>query len=224
MDDEGYFTFGFDRDDNSAHYLQIKFSGGKVIIKKLTLPKREYKIQRINNMKSKYVSPPDSELVRISREREIIKSGYSKLNTSSEANYKTGFTRPVAGGRITGVFGSQRILNGIAKDPHNGLDIAAPSGTPVYAMSDGIVQLARNEFYYTGNFILLDHGHGLTSRYLHLSKISVKEGTLVKKGDLIGLIGTTGRSTGPHLHWSVQWYNKRIDPQSLLMDSMNFSK
>jgi len=99
---------------------------------------------------------------------------------------------------------------------HNGLDIAAPRGTPVYAMTDGIVRFVADNFYYSGNFILIDHGQGLNSSYLHLSRTFVKEGEFVKKGEKVGEIGTTGRSTGPHLHWSVQWFGKRIDPAILL--------
>ena len=120
------------------------------------------------------------------------------------------------GGRVSSVFGSARILNGIPKNAHNGYDIAAPIGTSVYAMTDGIVRLAADNFYYPGNYILLDHGQGLNSQYLHLSKMIVKKGDRVKKGQKIGEIGTTGRSTGPHLHWGVQWYLRRIDPARLL--------
>ena len=107
-------------------------------------------------------------------------------------------------------------MNGVPENIHNGLDIAKKKGSPVYASSDGIVRIAGNNFYYNGTFVLIDHGQGLTTVYLHFSKLLVKTGDRVKKGEIIGEIGTTGRSTGPHLHWGVQWYNKRIDPESLL--------
>ena len=214
--DEGVFLFGFDRDDKGEHYLKVKLSDGKSIIKKIILSERKYKIQRINRIKKKYVTPPGTEMKRIAKERKILKKARNGIGKTVNAYFLSGFIRPVKGGRITSVYGSQRILNGVPKNPHNGLDIAAPKGTPVFATTDGIVRLTGNNFYYNGNFVLLDHGQGLSSIYLHLSKISVKEGEIVKKGQKIGEIGTTGRSTGPHLHWGVNWFGKRIDPASLL--------
>ena len=216
LDESGNFVFGFDRDEKGIQYLKVKFESGKSLIRRIVLPNREYNIQRINNMKSKYVTAPNTEEERIKREREIINIAKKKIGDEKKALYKDGFIRPVEGGVLTSVFGSQRILNGVPRNAHNGLDIAAPTGTPVYAMADGIVRLAADNFYYSGNFIILDHGQGLNSSYLHLSNKDVKEGDFVKKGQKIGEIGTTGRSTGPHLHWSVQWFGKRTDPALLL--------
>ncbi len=216
VDKEGNFVLGFDRDEKGTHYLKIKFESGKSLIKKIILSEREYKIQRINNMKSKYVTAPNTEEERIKKEREIIREAKKKIGEEKNALYRNGFIRPVEGGVLTSVFGSQRILNGVPRNAHNGLDIAAPTGTPVYAMADGIVILAADDFYYSGNFIILDHGQGLNSSYLHLSKKDVKAGDFVKQGQKIGEIGTTGRSTGPHLHWSVQWFGERTDPALLL--------
>jgi len=216
VDEKGYFVLGFDRDAKGPKYLKIKYESGKSFIKKINLPQREYRIQRINNMKQKYVTAPNTEEERIKKEREIIREARRKIGEEKSALYKDGFMRPVSGGVLTSVFGSQRILNGVPRNAHNGLDFAAPTGTPVYAMADGRVILAADDFYYSGNFIILDHGQGLNSSYLHLSKKDVKEGDFVKKGDKIGEIGTTGRSTGPHLHWSVQWFGERTDPALLL--------
>lgn len=216
IDEEGNFIFGFDRDAKGEYLLRVKYNDGSVKIKKLKLADRKYKIQRINNMKRKYVSPPKAELEQIKKERKIKNDVKSKIGEIQEAYYKTGFARPVKGGRISGIFGSQRILNGVPKNAHNGLDIAARRGTPVHAMADGVVKLAADEFYYSGNFLLIEHGQGLYSVYLHLSKKDVKDGDIVKKGQKIGEIGTTGRSTGPHLHWGVNWYKNRIDPACLL--------
>ena len=140
----------------------------------------------------------------------------SKIGELQTPLFRKGFIRPIKGGRISSVFGSQRILNGIPKNMHNGLDIAVPRGTPVLAMADAVVNLTTDNFYYAGNYIVLDHGQGLNSMYLHLSEILVEEGQRVNKGDVIGKVGTTGRSTGPHLHWGVQWYSKRIDPEHIL--------
>ncbi len=212
----GVFIFGFDRDAKGTHYLKLTYKNGEEIVKVLKLKKRRYKIQRINKIKKKYVRPPKSENTRIAEERKKIRKARRVIESTDSLFYLTGFKRPVKGGRLTSVFGSQRILNGIPKSPHNGLDIALPRGTPVYAMSDGIVRLAGYKYFYNGSFVLIDHGQGLNSIYLHLRKIFVKDGQFVKKGEKIGEIGTTGRSTGPHLHWGVQWYDKRIDPAGIL--------
>ncbi|GBD92130.1 murein DD-endopeptidase MepM [bacterium BMS3Abin04] len=213
---DGVFIFGFDRDAKGIHYLKLMYKNGKEIIKKLKLKKRKYKIQRINKIKKKYVKPPKSEITRITEERKKIKKARRIIEETDSLFYLSGFKRPVKGGRLTSIFGSQRILNGVPKNPHNGLDIASPRGTPVYAMADGIVRLVGHKFFYNGNFVLIDHGQGLNSIYLHFRKTFVKDGQFVKKGEEIGEIGTTGRSTGPHLHWGVQWYNKRIDPAGIL--------
>lgn len=214
--DNTTFLFGFDRDEAGEFILKIKFESGKVLLKKFELPGRKYRIQRINNMKKSLVTAPDTEQERIKREREISRTARKTIGDVKTAMFEPGIQRPVNGGYISSVFGSQRILNGVPKNAHNGLDIAAPRGTPVYAMTDGVVKLAADTFYYSGNNILIDHGLGLNSFYLHLSKMDVSAGDTVKKGQKIGEIGTTGRSTGPHLHWGVQWYGKRVDPAEIL--------
>lgn len=220
VDSDGFFIFGFDRDDTAKQVLKVIFADSKTEIKELLLLERIYDIQKINDLDQKYVTPPADVLEKIERETKIITEARKTINETDTAFYISGFMRPVEGGRISGVFGGQRILNGEAKSPHNGLDIALPLGTPVYAMADGIVRLKADEFYYNGNFILLDHGQGLSSVYVHLSKTFVITGQKVSKGQKIGEVGSTGRSTGPHLHWGVQWYKKRIDPISVL--DLNF--
>lgn len=222
VDDGKYFTFGFDKNESGEQLLKIKIKDSKVILNRILLPERKYIVQRINNMEKSLVTAPESQNVRLERESKISSEARRKIGEIGDALYKAGFIKPVESAVQTSVFGSQRVLNGVAKNAHNGLDYAAPRGTPVYAMTDGFVQLAADTFYYSGNYILLDHGQGLNSFYLHLSKKDVKEGDWVKKGDKIGEIGTTGRSTGPHLHWGVQWYSKRIDPACLLkMEEFN---
>lgn len=213
--DGDVFVFGFDRNDTGEYLLKVKFYDGKVVLKKFVLPEREFNVQRIK-MQQKFVTPPQEEDERIKRESNILREARKSIGEIKDPLFDVGFMRPVEGGWISGVFGSQRILNGIPKNVHNGMDIAAIAGTPVYAMTDGVVVLAADDFYYSGNFILLDHGQGLNSMYLHLSKKDVKAGDKVKKGDKIGEIGSTGRVTGDHLHWGVQWYNKRVDPADLL--------
>lgn len=212
--EEGKFVVGFDRDDTSSHLLIVK-TEGKTFLKEIVLPNRKYKIQRINKMAQKYVSPPKEVLNRIAEERKITNAAKQKIGELREPHFASGFQIPIKGGRISSVFGSQRILNGVAKNPHNGIDIAVPRGTPVKAMTDGKVLLSADNFYYAGNFIILDHGFGVNSMYLHLDENLVEEGQFVKKGEVIGKVGTTGRSTGPHLHWTVQWYDKRVDPNSV---------
>jgi murein DD-endopeptidase MepM/ murein hydrolase activator NlpD len=214
VDNNGTFVFGFDRDATGTHNLKVIYNDGKEEIKKIKLPKRKYQIQRLK-IASKYVTPPQEELERIELEREKMKEARSEVGKIDSALFISGFIKP-SEGRISSVFGSQRILNGVAGNPHNGIDIAASEGTPVYAASDGVVIIAEEDFYYNGNFVLLDHGQNLTSIYLHMSKLTVKTGDVVKKGQKIGEIGSTGRSTAPHLHWGVQWYKNRIDPMSLL--------
>lgn len=216
VDGSKIFVFGFDRNDSGKQLLKIKFADGKVSLIKIKLPEREYKVQKINNMKPELIKAPAELDERIKKEREISSEARSRIGVIDRALFKSGFQRPVVNGRVSGVFGSQRILNGKPGNIHNGLDIAAPTGTPVYAMAEGVVQLAADTFYYSGNNVLLDHGQGLNSFYLHLSKMDVQTGDTVKKGQKIGEIGTTGRSTGPHLHWGVQWYNRRVDPAELI--------
>ncbi|MBK7105224.1 MAG: M23 family metallopeptidase [Ignavibacteriae bacterium] len=214
FDKSGNFVMGFDRNDSIEHLLTIKLES-KTILKKFIPEKTKYNIQRINGMKQKYVEAPKEELPRIEKEREISKAAREKVGSVKDALYLSGFIKPISNARISSVFGSQRILNGTPKNMHNGIDFASPTGTPVKAMVDGVVHLSADNFYYSGNYILLDHGLGLNSFYLHLSKSFVSEGQLVKKGEVIGEVGTTGRSTGAHLHWGVQWFDERVDPNSI---------
>ena len=212
--EDGYFVIGFDRDDTSSYILVVEMEGSS-LVKTIDLKRNDYMVQKINRMKQKYVSPPKEVEDRIIKERKIVKEAKQKIGNLKKAMYKAGFEKPINKGRVTSIFGSQRILNGVPKNPHNGIDIAVPTGTPVKAMSDGEVILSADDFYYAGNFIILDHGQGLNSMYLHLNESLVKKGQFVKKGEIIGKVGTTGRSTGPHLHWTVQWYDKRVDPNSV---------
>ena len=158
------------------------------------------------------VTPPESVLARIKRENAKIHA--ARMNDSAEPFFEKGWVWP-AKGRISGVYGSQRILNGKARRPHFGVDVAAPVGVKVIAPSDGVVVLAENSLYYTGGTIILDHGHGLTSAFLHMSALAVKAGQRVQQGDLLGAVGATGRATGPHLDWRINWFDRRLDPALL---------
>jgi murein DD-endopeptidase MepM/ murein hydrolase activator NlpD len=178
----------------------------------LAIKSRVYDIQRIDGLPPRMVTPPESVLARIKRENAKIHA--ARMNDRAEPFFEKGWVWP-AKGRISGVYGSQRILNGKARRPHFGVDVAAPVGVKVIAPSDGVVVLAESSLYYTGGTIILDHGHGLTSAFLHMSALAVKAGQRVQQGDLLGAVGATGRATGPHLDWRINWFDRRLDPALL---------
>ena len=208
QDSNNRFVFGMGRDYPETAVLEIKYNNDirKINIK---IKKQVYKIQKIKGLPKKMVTPPESVYKRIIREnKEIAK--VRALN--SKINYIfQDFIWPVQG-IITGVFGSQRILNGKPRRPHYGIDIAASKGTNILAPTDSIVRMAEDNLYFTGGTIMLDHGHGVTSVYSHLSKLLVKKNQKIKKGHVIGHVGSTGRSTGPHLDWRINWFDQRLDP------------
>ena len=210
---DGNFVIGFGRDHKKNAYLHIK-SKGNWLKKPIKIKKRIYKIQAINGLEKKMVTPPKSFYDRIRRENKSIKNIRGRDTNVDYIFHK--FIWPTKG-IISGVFGSQRILNGKPKRPHYGVDIAAKTGTPVLAPIKSIVRMSEKNLYYTGGTIMLDHGHGVTSVYSHLSKINVTAGDKVEKGQVIGEVGSTGRSTGPHLDWRANWFYQRLDP-SLLID------
>ena len=203
---------GFGRDHPKEANLHI-FVNENWILKKLDIKQRKYKTQVINGLEKKMVTPPKSFWDRIKKENKVIKEVRS-LDSNVDFIFQK-FNWP-AQGIISGVFGSQRILNGKPKRPHYGIDIAAKKGTKVVAPTDSIVRMAEKNLYYTGGTIMLDHGHGVTSVYSHLSSIDVKVGEKVSKNQKIGEVGSTGRSTGPHLDWRVNWFDQRLDPLLLL--------
>jgi len=212
----GDFLIGFHRDEPTELSLKLVYPDGKVEIKKLQIEKRDYDIQRIDGLPPRKVTPNEQDLKRIRAETRLIKQA-RKLD-DDRSDYQTGFIWPTVG-RISGVYGSQRILNGQPRRPHFGIDIAAPTGTPVLAPADGLITLAHPDTYFNGGIIALDHGHGLSSWFSHLSKLLVKKGDKVKRGDKIAEVGSTGRSTGPHLDWRMNLFERRIDP-SLLVGPM----
>ena len=209
---KGFFVIGFGRDHPKIANLSIKINQNW-ISKTLNIKKRIYKTQMINGLEKKMVTPPKSFYDRIIRENKAIKN-IRNLDSDIDFIFEE-FNWP-AKGIISGVFGSQRILNGKPKRPHYGIDIAAKKGTSVLAPIESIVRMAEKDLYYTGGTIMLDHGHGVTSVYSHLSLINVNVGDKVKKGQKIGEIGSTGRSTGPHLDWRINWFLERLDPALLV--------
>lgn len=210
---EGRFVLGFGRDAASEVELNVTYPDGSKEARLLPVKAREYDIQRINGVAKKYVTPPEEVLERIKQENAEI--ARVRAIDHPEAFFDNGFVWPVVG-RISGVYGSQRIFNGEPRRPHFGVDIAAPKGTPIAAPADGIVTLAEPDLYYSGGTIILDHGHGLTSAFLHMESLSVEVGQKIKQGAEIGKLGSTGRSSGPHLDWRINWFEERIDPQLLV--------
>ena len=206
---EGRFVIGFGRDFAPTARLTLIHADGRQEVHELAIARRDYDVQRIDGLPEKMVTPPPEALARIRREAELIRAARER-DTDAEW-YRAGFVWPAVG-PITGVFGSQRILNGEPRRPHYGVDIAAPRGTPVKAPAAGRVGLAEADLYFTGGTVLLDHGHGLSSIFLHLDSIGVAAGETVARGDVIGTLGATGRVTGPHLDWRMNWFDQRLDP------------
>ena len=209
---EGFFVFGIDR-DRKFDILIKKTSNGKKekIVKKVF--KRKYKIQKIDGLPESKVTPPEEVYKRIKKENNAI--GEARAINSDLNYFKNKFIMPLDG-IITGVYGSQRILNGKPKWPHYGIDIAAKQGTHIKSSADGIVTMAEDDLYYTGGTVIMDHGHGISTIYSHLENVLVSVGDKINQGDIIGTVGSTGRSTGPHLDFRVNWFQTRLDPMSVL--------
>ena len=210
---DGVFLIGFGRDAPAQAKLVVTFTDGSREWRELKVGQRKYKIQRIDGLPPRKISPSEEDLARIHRESASIKEARTK--DDARTDFLKGFIWP-AKGRISGVYGSQRILNGEPRRPHYGLDIAAPVETPVVAPASGIVTLTHPDMFYSGGTLILDHGHGLSSTFIHLHRILVKEGQYVRQGDVIAEIGATGRVTGPHLDWRINLFKRRLDPQLIL--------
>ena len=212
VSENGYFVFGIDR-DRKFDLTITKINNGKKekIIKKIL--KRKYNIQRIDGLEESKVTPPESVYKRIKKENNKI--GEARAINSDLTFFKNQFIMPVEG-IISGVYGSQRILNGKPRWPHYGIDIAAKKGTMIKSSGSGVVTMAEDDLYYTGGTIIMDHGHGISTIYSHLETVLVSVGDKINKGDLIGTVGSTGRSTGPHLDFRVNWFQTRLDPMSIL--------
>ena len=206
---DGYFAFGIGKDRKLDVLITV---GNKKIVKKII--KRKYKIQRIDGLPKKKVTPPEEVYVRIKKENKLI--GDAREINSDLLFFKEKFIMPIDDAIITGVYGSQRILNGIPKWPHYGLDFAQKKGAPVKAMNNGIVTLAEKDLFYTGATLIFDHGHGISTLYMHMDKIFVNKGDHVNKGDIIATVGSSGRSTGPHLDVRLNWFGTRLDPATIL--------
>ncbi len=217
VSEDGVFLIGFGRNSPPKVSLTVTYADGSKQSRTLQVKQREYQIQRIDGLPSKMVTPSEKDLERIYGEIAQIKKTRSR--DDARTDFLTGFIWPTVG-RISGVYGSQRILNGEPRQPHFGVDVAVPTGTPVLAPADGIVSLAHSDMYYTGGTLVLDHGHGLSSSYFHLSRILVKQSQRVRQGDVIAEVGATGRVTGAHLHWSLNLFERPLDPQLLMKSKL----
>ncbi len=220
VSNEGDFIIGFGRDHPQNADLIIHTTNATKSVYKLKIKSREYDIQRIDGLPNNKVNPDKEALERIQKESTDIANARNK--DDDRQDYISGFIWPVKG-PITGVYGSQRILNGYAKQPHYGIDIATATGTPVLAPAAGKVTYANNDMYFSGGTLVVDHGHNLTSSFLHLDKILVKVDEYVKQGQTIALVGDTGRVTGAHLDWRMNWHEQRIDP-GLIMGDMSMAE
>ena len=210
---DGYFAFGLDRDRKNNILIKIiKDNDTKVIEKKVL--KREYKIQRIDGLPSKQVTPPPEVYDRIKKDNVLI--GKARAIDSPLIFFKDKFIYPIEKYIITGVYGSQRILNGKPRRPHYGVDFHAPEGTEVKAMMDGTVTLVEKDMYFTGGTIIFDHGHGISTLFMHMKDINVIKGQKVKQGQVVGTLGKTGRATGPHLDIRLNWFDVKLDPMTIL--------
>lgn len=208
---DGRTVLGFGRDADLRQQLAFVRKGKSQNVS-VALKPRQYNIQRIDGLPPAMVTPPDEAWPRIIAQGKLKKK--ARTIASTQSGFAEGFVWPTRG-RITGVYGSQRFYNGVARRPHFGIDIAAPRGTEVVAPASGTVTLAESDMYFECGLVFIDHGLSVTSAYMHLDSLKVKVGDKVKRGDVIATVGSTGRSTGPHLDWRMYWADQRIDPALL---------
>ena len=213
VSDDGVFLLGFGRDAPTKAQLEAIFPDGSSLRRDLKVDKRKYRVQRIDGLPPSKVTPSEKDMVRIRKEYAQVRQ--ARARNDARVDFLAGFTWPLTG-PISGVYGSQRILNGEPRRPHFGVDIAAPVGTIVRAPADGIVTLTNDDMFFSGGTLIIDHGHGLSSTFIHLNAVLVKEGQRVRQGDVIAEVGATGRVSGPHLDWRMNLLNKRLDPQLLV--------
>lgn len=213
LTDDGYFILGLSRDAPESISLRILNADEMQTIQTYSIDQRQYQIQRVNGVPSKTVTPAAADLARIRSDSALVKK--ARRIISSSTDFLGGFQVPLSG-PITGVYGSQRVYNGVPKTPHYGVDYAGPTGAIVVAPASGSVRMAHRDMFYSGGTLIMDHGHGLSSSFLHLSDILVAEGDTVVRGQPIAKVGATGRATGPHLDWRMNWHQVRIDPELVM--------
>ena len=209
----GTVVFGVGRDETGPLKVDVTTPSGRTESVSIAVTPRDWPVERVNGVPPKTVNPPPAIAARIEREQAMVTA--ARVRDDERADFALPFQWPVQG-RISGRFGNARVYNGQPGAGHSGMDIAAPNGAPIKAPAGGIVTFASPDLYLTGGTVLLDHGHGVSSNFLHLSRIDVKVGDRVEPGQVIGAVGATGRATGPHLHWGMNWFDVRIDPLLVL--------
>jgi murein DD-endopeptidase MepM/ murein hydrolase activator NlpD len=210
---QGEFAFGFAREAQLTQELKLVYSDGLTQLMPLNITAKEYKIDRVNGISKKIMKPNPKSVERSRKDSQQVKAARAQF--SEQTAFSQDFIWPLTG-RISGVYGSQRVYNGKPGNPHYGVDVAAKTGTVVVAPADGVISLSVPDMFYSGGTIVLDHGYGVSSSFLHLSKLYVKEGETIKQGQPIAEVGATGRVTGPHLDWRVNWYQMRLDPVTIV--------
>ncbi len=210
---QGHYTFGFSRDDQQTYQLVVIDKNGDRAEKTLTPEKRSYNIQRIEGIKKSIMQPNPEAIARAKQDSKQVKQ--ARQVASSLEYFAQGFIAPMQG-IVTGVYGSQRVYNGVPKSPHFGIDYAGDKGDPVKAPASGTVTMWVPDMFYSGGTMIIDHGHGISSTFLHLSDAYVKKGDSVEQGQVVAAVGASGRATGPHLDWRINWFGVRIDPALVL--------
>ncbi|MBY5991290.1 M23 family metallopeptidase [Ferrimonas balearica] len=210
---DGHFVMGFGRDAALEHTLTLHFADGEKLDYPVVLAEREYKIQRIEGIARRIMEPNPEDVARAQEDARQTRAARERFETRTD--WQQAFIWPLHG-RITGVYGSQRFYNGEPRNPHFGVDVAAPTGTPVVAPADGVITLAVPDMFYSGGTLIIDHGFGVSSTFIHLHKLLVEPGTEVKQGEVVAEVGATGRVTGPHLDWRLNWHQERLDPALLV--------
>jgi murein DD-endopeptidase MepM/ murein hydrolase activator NlpD len=210
---DGWFVFGFGRDAPASAELLTRAPNREERRHILQIAPRTYRVQRIDGLPPRKVTPSEADLAKIHADAALLDA--AKERDTVARGFTEQMTWPAIG-PISGVYGSQRILNGEPRTPHSGVDVAAPAGALVGAMASGVVSLAEADMYFTGGTVMLDHGHGLHSIYVHLGEVRVTVGQQLRQGQTLGTVGATGRATGPHLHWGVYWFDQAVDPALLV--------
>lgn len=218
---DGRFVVGVAREQEGAIHLSITPPGGSTRQLDVPITDRNFPLEVVNGVPEATVNPPPAIAARIEREQAEVTA--ARLRDDDRTDFDVNFIWPVTG-RISGRYGSQRVYNGTPKSPHSGLDVAAPKGTAIQAPAAGIITFVNPDLYLTGGTVVVDHGQGVSSNFLHLSRIDVSVGERVEQGQVIGLVGATGRATGPHMHWGMNWFGVRIDPQLLVDAAANPQK
>ncbi len=209
---DGYYALGLNWKQGAMAKFRLVDAQGREYHQRLVVNKQKYDVTRIDGLPKKMVTPSKKNQARITADSARVKK--ARTIDSTREDFRDKFIWPVRG-RISGNFGNHRILNGIPKSPHGGMDIAAPQGTAIVAPLGGVVTMI-SDLYYTGNTLIIDHGFGVNTVFAHMRSIKVKQGQIIKQGDQIGTVGATGRATGPHLHWGLNWYNERLNPVLVL--------